>query len=389
MGRLEAIEGDTAKYVAIQSVSGSERELAGTVFNDLRAIGHNKVEMIDGNNVALLIPGVNRNRLLILNSHLDTIPFKGKKRDLYKLRKVDDWLVGAGAGDNKVGIAMEMDIARKYKPGASLPPCDIMLTFSELEEVGGFGSLKVAAWLEDQHSARYDEVGGIILEPTYNEKGEFFGIGHRGATPVTVTATGPTGHAGKDYGYDLPALTRVARFMGDLPRLQVEWQKKYAHDLLDLPTANPTILRAGGNMTNQVPATAEGVFDLRTTPAMNTAWPIIKTKLEDKYGVTLKEAWPPNHGLCDPDSLIYQVINDRWSDELGAFPYGCDMNAFAEHSTPTVIYGPGYLPDIHTTGDRVSRTAIVEAGRNIDYIIREYPIFKRQSGSSVAPISVQ
>jgi acetylornithine deacetylase len=368
MGRIGEIIRDTARLVAVSSESGKERQIAQLVYGDLRAMGY-KPEMVDGDdNVALLIPGRNRDRLFIANGHLDTVPLQGREP---KLDRRGKWLIGPGAGDMKAGDAIIMDLARDREL-----PCDVFISLVPQEETGGKGSERHARYLRETHLERYDpdNVGGIIFEPTFegDDDTSFVGEGHRGGVKVAVMAVGEGGHGGKDYTGRELAIPKLGAVLAATPDLQKEWAR-YA-DKYGVPTINATLVNAG-SADNVVDPNAGAILDIRSTPTFAEVWPKIHDDLELEFDVTLtpRDSEEMQVRFCDPNSRIYQTVQRLMPGAIKVFGLGfTDLQAFKEVGVPVMMYGPGDMPTAHTPGDRVSIPAIVECRQNSRRILTAF-----------------
>jgi acetylornithine deacetylase len=82
-------------------------------------------------NVVAVIPGADRGRSLLLNSHLDTVGVENMP-DPFTLKREDDKLFGRGTYDMKGSIAVMLLLADYF--AERRPPLDIMLTFVADEE---------------------------------------------------------------------------------------------------------------------------------------------------------------------------------------------------------------------------------------------------------------
>lgn len=395
-GSAETIMQDTARLVRYPSESGNETEIAAHVFTSLREMEHKGAQlfgrstMIDGfgeldqaRSVGILIPGKNRKALFVANGHLDTVspeedPLVPSAVGKLIPEQSGRWLYGRGAGDMKAGVAIMLDIAKQYPDGEA--PCDIFLSFVDQEETTGHGSLVQAYWIYDNLSQRYSEgIGGVILEPTYRERNSavegFVGFGHRGGSFLTVTAGGEGGHGGHNYNGKTTAIGTLTNFIHALPGIQESWAEHFM-DKYGVPTINATVLRAG-EIDNQVPFSAYASLDLRTTKSFAAEWPRIHADLERQFKVAIES---PDVDLsvscCNPDSRIYQTIEQVMPGIFEVFPFGSDQPAFAKYGIPMVIYGPGDVEKLHGPEDRVHLSAVDECRHNIEKMIEEFAIYK-------------
>ena len=379
LNRTELIIADTKRLVAIPSVRENELAIANQLFADLRDMGHRQVKKVgEANNVACLIPGENRRVLFVANGHIDTVPFDGPEHEVFRAIEDGEWLIGPGAGDMKAGDAIMLDVAREYQ--RKKPPCDILLSFVDREELDSAGAQVHSRWINKNLRSRYDHVGGIILEPTYREvNGEitgYVGFGHRGGVNLRVEAGGPKGHAGQDFSHTRTAIGTIGNFVDSFPAIQSSWEEEYS-DEFGKPTINATWLfaAASGMAQNIVPDRASAGIALRTTRTFAESWTSIQQKLHDDFPDIVVAPFNTEDlavSQCDPQSRIYQVIERRMRLPIAVFPYFSDQPYF---SVPLMLYGPGDEKSVHTEGDKVHSKAIEETRQNIDSMIKEFAVF--------------
>jgi di/tripeptidase len=115
---------------------------------------------------------------------------------------------------------------------------------------------------------------------------------------------------------------------------------------------------------------------------LSTAWPQIHDELEARYGVTIepRESADLRVSTCDPNSTIYQVMQQVFPGKLAVFSAGStDQSAFTRYGISMLMHGPGDATRAHTRGDRVSISAIRDCRVNIGEVIKEFSVFQKVS----------
>jgi acetylornithine deacetylase/succinyl-diaminopimelate desuccinylase-like protein len=275
--------------------------------------------------------------------------------------------MGLGASDMKAGLAIMLDLIEQTS--STKPPCDLLFLFSTREETTGSGSERIVEWLsEASYLNRYEDVGGLILEPT---DAEFVGVGHRGDTLWNVHAEGPGGHASQTFD-SFPAIEKVSRFVAALPSIRKDWNAKYSDTILGAPSVNVTSLKANGK-SNVVPGGASAALNLRVTPQLRTYLDEVRANLADTYDIAITQSWEPNPSVSDSETLIYKTMQSVALDlPFKAFPGATDKHAFDRHGIPMLIYGPGAVAAMHQPDEWVEYYKIITCRSVIEHAIRYY-----------------
>src|SRR5450759_277327 len=117
----------TAALCDIESVSGSEQQIADAVEAVLRPLSHLEVTR-DGNTIVART-NLGRTERVVLAGHLDTVPLSDPP-NLPTLRDGEN-LIGRGTCDMKGGVAVQLRLAAEL----SEPTRDITYVFYDCEEV--------------------------------------------------------------------------------------------------------------------------------------------------------------------------------------------------------------------------------------------------------------
>lgn len=144
------------RAIEIQQVPAptfEESARAALVAEQFRALGLTRVDMDHVANVYGLLPGTNTSDPgLLVCAHTDTI--FSLETDL-TVRRDGDLIYGPGLGDNSVGVAGMLGLARWYQVRGITPARNIWFVASTREEgLGDLGGIKVAFELL-RHAIRY------------------------------------------------------------------------------------------------------------------------------------------------------------------------------------------------------------------------------------------
>jgi succinyl-diaminopimelate desuccinylase len=173
----------TRALVDVESVSGSEAELADQVEAALRDSPHLSVER--HGNVVLAGTRHDRPQRVILAGHLDTVPVAGNLPS----RVEGDVIHGCGTADMKSGVALALHLAVTV----ARPRYDVTYVFYDCEEVEAErNGLNLLARTRPQALAADF---AILLEPTYG----LVEAGCQGTMRAVVTTVGRRAHAARSW----------------------------------------------------------------------------------------------------------------------------------------------------------------------------------------------
>jgi succinyl-diaminopimelate desuccinylase len=137
------------------------------------------------------IPG-DRSETLLLNGHLDTVPFDRESWEHDPLGARDgDRIYGRGAAELKGAVASMLAAARGYAESEETPPVDLLFAFVSDEEVGGEAGL--SALLEDGLTAD----ACVIGETTCEDGRHSLTVADRGSIWLTLEAVGAGAHGSR------------------------------------------------------------------------------------------------------------------------------------------------------------------------------------------------
>lgn len=171
---------------------------------------------IDGN-LLLKWKGKSDKDPILLMSHMDVVEATGQwKHGPFSGDIAEGKVWGRGAADTKCSLMAFFQAVEEMIQQGYVPACDVYLSSSCTEEIGGSGAPKLAKWLKDHHVKLFmlcDEGGSIIQDPIAGVKGHFAAVGifEKGYGDVKFIARSTGGHASAP-GKNTP-IPRLAKFI--------------------------------------------------------------------------------------------------------------------------------------------------------------------------------
>ncbi len=338
LSRVDLLD-ETARLVAIPSVSGAEGAIAQYVWTALSASPHLDVVRIGDNVIARTTN--DRPMRALLAGHLDTVPPAGNGT-----ATVDgERLSGVGSADMKGGLAVMLDLARSLES----PQIDCTYVFYAREEVA-----RAESGLIEVQTSRPDLLAcdvAIVLEPT----NAIIEAGCQGVVRVEVCVRGVRAHSARPWvGTNaIHRMGKVLDLVSGFPEREPEIDGVTYHETLQAVGVE------GGVAGNVIPDLARLTLSHRFAPDRTTddaidalvgyLAPVIDPDLGDTITVIDRApAAPP--GLGHP--VIAALI-----DASGAAPVAktawTDVARFAERGTPAANFGPGDPLVAHSAGEFV------------------------------------
>lgn len=199
------------------------------VLKELFPLVHEKLEVtdIDGN-LLYYWQGRSRTKPILLMSHQDVVPAGGEWKHPPFAGVIEDGKVwGRGTGDTKCSLMAFLQAVEELLAEGYTPDCDVYLSSSCTEEVGGDGCPKLVEEIRRRGVDLFlvlDEGGAIVREPISGIPGNFamLGVFEKGCADVTFTARGKGGHASAP-GKNTP-IDRLSAFVRDVNKYP--FQKK-------------------------------------------------------------------------------------------------------------------------------------------------------------------
>lgn len=158
-----------------------------------------KIE-IDGN-LMLKWKGKTDKEPILLMSHMDVVEANGEwKYPPFSGEIAEGKVWGRGSADTKCSLMAFLQAAEEMIVDGYSPKCDVYLTSSCTEEIGGSGGPKMCAWLKEHGVKLFmlcDEGGSIVKDPVVGVKGNFAAVGifEKGYGDVKFIARSNGGHS--------------------------------------------------------------------------------------------------------------------------------------------------------------------------------------------------
>lgn len=327
-------------------------------------------------NLIAPLPGSGDGRLL-LNGHLDTVPFDEGVWSVDPLgERVDDRIYGRGATDMKGAVAAMLQAFRGFVETDTTPPIDLILALVSDEETGGEAGLPA---LIDQGITAD---GCVIGETTCEGDRHSVTVADRGSIWLTMEAEGAGAHGSRpmlgenaiDRLYE--GITELRERFGRRP-LEIDASVKpiieesidyyepilgreATRELFDYPSINLGTIQ-GGTAINAVPEHATAEIDIRLSPGVHTPTVIeeIRACADRCEGVSITDlSW--SIGTSEPiDGPLVAAVTETAEAVVGDRIYrrsatgGGDAKTFRNAGIPTVEFALGtetaHATDEYTT----------------------------------------
>ncbi|GAP15231.1 acetylornithine deacetylase/Succinyl-diaminopimelate desuccinylase [Longilinea arvoryzae] len=229
----------------VQSPTFDEGERAAFMLEQFRRLGLSEVHLDAAGNALARLPGENPGRKpVVLSAHLDTV---FARQPELPLKRMEDWIVGPGIGDNSLSLAALISTVNWLKKAGRTLTGDVWLAANVCEE--GLGNLRGMRALVDEFGDR--PLAYLILEG--------MGLGNiytrgLGVSRYRIQIDTPGGHSWSNYGQP-SAIHEMGRLVARLADLS-------------LPSSPRTSLNigviSGGTTVNSIASHASIDLDLRS-----------------------------------------------------------------------------------------------------------------------------
>ncbi len=313
-------------------------------------------------NVLLTLPGASRDRRLLFECHMDTVPGWQGQPDPFEPRVIGGRLYGRGACDVK-GTLTSMLLALQILVRRGLqPPRTVVLAATVDEEHQARGVHHLAA---DGLSAE----AAVVGEPT----GLSIAIAHKGCIRWRLRTRGRSAHSSKaelgvnaiDAMVDLLAALRQE--LG--PRLAERF-----HPLVGQPSMSVCTIH-GGVAVNVIPDACEVEIDRRTIPgedlsdAQRELEEVLAHILESHPGLAAELEPPfvldPALGTLPDAGIVTQLARATeaivGTATVRGVPFGTDASKLSQVGIPSVVFGPGNIDLAHTVDESVELSEVARA----------------------------
>ena len=359
-----------ASLIKIASVSGEEQAIADYI--EQWVARHAPMASLRryGNNILAVLPGVNSQKALIFNGHIDTV--KPGQRQLWQsdplvARRDNGRLYGLGTSDMKGADAVMLHLLAQYSQAP--PECDVLCMFVCQEETTGAGTRELLDIMEEQLQ-RYQSVAGVVGEATEL----MVALGHRGNVFIEATFSGEGGHASNPGTQEAQAVQRAVQFVEQLNQAQQQWVAEFPDSLLGAPSVTVTRIIAGAQgSVNQVPTQCTVAFDLRTNPQFHAKVAGVVAPIAARYQGTISVLADSPPGSCSPNEPIAQIaLKLAGQGEPQVRRGSTDQCFFGTKGIPAIICGPGTLSAIHAPNEFIIEEMLDKAFLRYKALVQEW-----------------
>jgi len=203
---------------------------------------HRYCEKIDlDGNLLYKWKGSSSEHPILLMSHQDVVEANGEwKHAPFSGDIAEDRVWGRGSCDTKCSLMALLQAAEELIAEGFVPACDVYLSSSRTEEIGGDGAPKIVRYLKEQGvrlAMVCDEGGALTADPLPGVKGYFamVGVFEKGNCHVKYTARSAGGHASAP-PKNTP-LARLAAFVNEIEKkrpFQIKFTKEVRQMFLRL-----------------------------------------------------------------------------------------------------------------------------------------------------------
>ncbi|GAA2006809.1 ArgE/DapE family deacylase [Brevibacterium samyangense] len=331
------------------------------------------------------VPEADQGPSLILNGHIDVVPVGAPEqweRDPFEPAIVDGWLHGRGSGDMKAGLVGLLSAYDAIRAAGMEPAGRIHIESVPEEESTGHGTLAtiLRGYLAD---------AVLIGEPTDGaiERAQI------GLMWVKIRLTGKAAHASiMKEGFN--AIDAAYAMIGDLRKLEDEWNIKAKENPLYAPIAHPINFNVGtirgGDWPSSVPDWCEMVVRTAVPVGMDVAdgWEEIQERVHravlENPGLEGATATVERVGyFSNPHEVPEGSAQEALLDEMVQYATGdrpkkaaltgyMDARLFGEyHDIPTLVYGPE-VEGLHAPAEKVNLASVLECTKTTALFIAEW-----------------
>ncbi|MCF7923503.1 MAG: M20/M25/M40 family metallo-hydrolase [Candidatus Izimaplasma sp.] len=390
------------------------RELFPNVFKTM------KVKNFLGEAVLLHWEGKNKDKPIVLMSHLDTVEADEDswEHKAFSGEIIGDEIYGRGTLDTKSTVYAFYKACEELIKSGYVPDQDIYLFSSTDEEISGLGAKKAVDYLKDNNVKPFlvlDEGGAIVTNalPTVKKPLAMVGILEKGYANIKFSAKSLGGHSStppkntpiarlakfiNDVETKFPLKTKMIKEVEDIFKNAAPYMKGINRFLFTnlwlfrplitnmLPKISPygrallsttiafTMIK-GSDEENVIPANAYVIANIRTHPIQNveSSFKVLE-KIASKYNleseiISSREASP----MTLTDSKAYKYLEENISKvfpDVKTSPYvmlgGTDCRFFNEISEGALRFSPirmdnSELKKMHGKDESIKINTLVEA----------------------------
>lgn len=335
-------------------------------------------DLMGRRNLIVRWPGNTPGRRLVLQTHVDTVPYTGWD-DGVRPRVEGKRLIGRGACDCKGQIALLYRTVQLLGGRNFAPPADLELQIVSEEEIGGNGAL--AAVL-----GRPPADGVVVLEPTQLQ----LFAANRGALWFQIDIEGRATHMGRKWeGVNAVELgCEVVALLNEYEKRHVEESRNVPlFEHYAIPVQVNIGMMQGGDWPAMVPAHCHIEGGVGFLPNKNRsrirrelealfagcANPWLRSHLRLRFDRLRNEAFitPVDHPLVTGMSAALRR-HDLDGTPLG-WNVSCDARLYATvGEQPVVVFGAGNIAHAHAVGEEIDLDELERGARVLADFVRAW-----------------
>lgn len=319
------------------------------------------------NNVMARLNGVDPNRRIVLEAHMDTVSAHQMAFPPFQPDIENGRMRGRGSCDVKGGLAAMMHAFVAVCQGQTTPPCDVIFAAVVDEEHAYRGVVQLINSLPQGPRPE----AAVVAEPTELRVVR----ANKGVLRWKIVTHGRAAHSSKpDLGHN--AITDMARIILALEKHFQELEKT-THPLVGSATGSIGLIE-GGTQINFVPERCEIKIDRRLLPGESAESALaqcdaVLTEVGKRYPAVQVEMEAPllsDEAMeTDPTSPVVETAS-RVLEQLGlngepvGVPFGCDGSKLSRAGIPTIIFGPGSIEQAHTANEFIE---LAQVSQSVDF----------------------
>jgi acetylornithine deacetylase len=304
-----------------------------------------------------------RERTLLLQTHMDTVPGESMGDRAYHPEVRNGRLYGRGACDAKGQLAAMLWAMTLLKTDAERLKTNTILVAAMDEEHTFQGALAIVA-------DRMQATGAIVGEPTRLKPV----IAHKGVVRWGVRVLGRAAHTARPQD----GVNAVTGMLDVLDALRASWGRTLVAEHPLLGRASATIVSIeGGVAPNVVPDRCRATIDQRTLPGedpddvmracdevldrLRSAAPAWQVEREEPFVRDYALETDPREPVVQATLEAIRRVTGR-QPTPGAVPYGTDASKLSRlGGIPCVVLGAGDIAQAHTADEFVQLDEVAQA----------------------------